>query len=120
VFDVYAADQAVEVNEQLLVRIVKVFPFGAGVKELPDLFAGLMTLLDDPERFECIVLPAVEMFTRILMDKSDEFDIAENVLRDMKATLRRLVRENRSLEAKLAAPYRSSRTKMARFKMLLR
>jgi hypothetical protein len=122
VLQVYVRDPEVEVNPELLLPVVKQFPFLPEVKELPNLFELLISLLEYPDRFECVLLPALEMLTGLLMDRKrlNEYPLPEATVAKMKAILRLLVRQNRSLEATLSQPYRASRTKLSRFKMLLR
>jgi hypothetical protein len=128
VFEVYAADAQAEVLPDLLLALVRNLPRDPGASpEEEQEFAALLTamagVLEDPERFECMVRPVVEYFVMLLMLPAAELEgyhISEGVIATIKATVKRFAKQDRELREILAAPYKGSRAKMKRFNLLLR
>jgi hypothetical protein len=123
VFNVYATNASIEVNEELLLSFVRMIPFPPEVEFVGELLGYIVDMLVDEERFECIVVPALKAFTELLlMKKSDieKYDLDQDTLKDMKETLRTIVKKKPAVGKQIIKDFQSSRVKVNRFNALVR
>lgn len=123
VFAAYAADADLEVEEDLLGACVTMMPFSPEVEFVGDLLQNLIDMLEDQERFEAIVLPTLKMFTDLLLMKKnelEEFGLDPELVKSMKATLKRICKAKPALGKQITKEFGSSRAKINRFNALIR
>jgi hypothetical protein len=123
VFNVYATDSEVEVNEDLLGSLVSMMPFSPEVECVPGLLQDLVDMLEDTERFESIVLPTLKCFTDLLLMKKselEEFELEDDLVKAMKATLKAICKKTPAIGKQITKDFQSSRAKVNRFNALIR
>lgn len=123
VFNVYANDAEVEVNEDLLGSLVSMMPFTPEFEGTSELLQCLVDMLSDQERFESIVLVTLKMFTELLLLKKtelQEFNIDDEVLKAMKDTLKQICKKKPAIAKQITKEFQSSRSKVNRFNTLIR
>ena len=123
VFNVYASDPSVEVNEDLLGSLVSLMPFSPEVEGVADLLQNLVDMLDDQERFECIVVPTLKCFTELLLMKKselEEFELEQDLIKSMKDTLKSICKKKPAIGKQITKDFQSSRAKVNRFNALIR
>ena len=94
VFTVYSNNENIPINENLLLSLVQMMPFEPGVA-LNELISLLISILDDYEKFESIVLPSLKMFSELLLLKKselDEYNIEQDVNKSMKDSLKTIIK----------------------------
>ena len=123
VFNVYATSDDVEVNPDLLEPLFAMLPFQPEVKEIGDILSHLVTMLEDKERFQTVIVPALKAISDILLMKKndlDEFGFYENLLKDMRQTLKAYCKGNTSLIDRVTSDFKKNRAKLNRFNVLIR
>ncbi|KAH0792954.1 hypothetical protein GPJ56_003124 [Histomonas meleagridis] len=123
VFNVYANNDEVEVDDKLLQHLIDFLPFPPEVEEMNDIMFDLSQMLNDPERFEDILLPALRMITELLLLKKselEEFEFEEETLDELKSCLKNCVKGNKKLQMQISKEFAKSRAKLNRFNALIR
>lgn len=123
VFTVYVSSETTRVIPELLEGILQVMPFGPDVEENEELMECLCSMLEDEEKFECIVVPALSVFTELLLMKKtelDEYELEEDTVTAMRETLKRIVKSNPEVGKQLTKRLGTSRAKINRFNALIR
>ena len=123
VFNVYASTPSLEVEENLLGALVALMPFGPEVEGVGDLIQCLIDMLEDQERFECIVVPTLKCFTELLLMKKselEEFEFEEDLIKSMKTTLKTICKKKPAVAKQISKDYQKSRAKLNRFNALIR
>ena len=123
VFSVYATNPTVEVNENLLKSFIRMIPFPPEVEFVGELLGYINDMLKDTQRFECIVLQALKAFTEILLMKKTDlelYNLDQELLKDMKETLKTIVKSNPAIGKQITKDFQSSRVKVNRFNALVR
>ena len=124
VFGVYASNDCPdEVNYDVLGTLITMLPFPPQVEEMPDLLEQLCSILEDTDKFKPVVLPTLAVFVEMLLMKSqelEEYELSDELIKDMKSTLKTCVKEDRKLEVSLSKPFKNQKAKLNRFKALLR
>lgn len=123
VLQVYEANEELEVNYELLQKLVDLLPFPPQVPEMNDIMCTLAQLCQNPERFEPILVNSLINFAEILLLKKselDEYEFAEETIAEMKQALKKNVKGNKAMEKKVTREFAKSRAKLNRFLALIR
>ena len=124
VFTVYGSNEAPpEVNEDVVLSLVNMLPFPSDMAPLSGILEQLCAMLNDPEKYGFAILPILKVFTEILlMTKKDaeEYAVSDEVTKEMKLSLKRLVQSDHKLELALTKPFKNKKATLNRFKALLR
>ncbi|KAH0788084.1 hypothetical protein GPJ56_007915 [Histomonas meleagridis] len=122
VFNVYASDDSVEVNEEVLSKLIEYLPYPPEVEEMNDIMANLLQMLQDEERFEPVLIPALKLITDVLLMKKSELEMYnfDETLDEMKETLKSLVKGNKKRQMEITKDFQKSRAKVNRFNALIR
>ena len=123
VLTVYATNDNAKVYDELLTGLLSMMPFTPQVEENQELIECLISMMEEPDRFECIVVPTLKAFTELLLMKKvdlDEYEFEQDTIKEMKDTLRTIVKSNPNVGKQLAKTFGSSRAKLNRFNALIR
>ena len=123
VFGIYASDIAPsDVNEKVLSTLVRMLPFPPQVEEMPDLLEQLCALVED-EKYSFVLAPILKVFVEILLMKKselEEYELSDELTKDMKMALKNSVKADRRLEKILTKDFQNQKARLNRFKALLR
>jgi hypothetical protein len=123
VLTIYAIDDSVPVYTELLAGLVSMMPFMPQVKENQELIECLISMMEEPEKFECVVVSTLKAFTELLLMKKvelDEYEFEQDTIKEMKDTLRTVVKSNPIVGKQIAKSLGPSRAKLNRFNALIR
>lgn len=123
VFTVYTSSETTKVFPELLQNILKHMPFRPEIEENEELMECLCSMLEEEDRFKSIVVPALSIFTELLLLKKaelDEYELEEDTVTMMKDTLKRIVKTDSDVQKQLQKLFGSSRAKLNRFNTLTR
>jgi hypothetical protein len=112
-----------EVRVPLLTALLKSLPLTAETKSMDDIIPLVLTLLEDCERFQAIVIPALVAIANTLMLKKSEFDgygFSPELGERMKGVLKKIVLGDRSIERQITKLFQGNRPKLNRFSALLK
>ena len=123
VFNVYTSNESLQVNQNLLIPLVKMMPFAPDVEFLGELLGCMTDMMKDPIRFQCILSPGARVFAEMLLMKKsqlDEFELDQELVSDMKETLKTTVKQNPEIGKQISNEFKSSKAKLNRFNSLVR
>lgn len=122
-FNVYANDDEVNVIPGLINPLLSLLPFHPQVEEVPEILGNICSMLENKDRFDEIAVNALKMFADVLlMKKADlnEFDFNDDLLKNMKLTLKSYCKGNKRMTNLVTSDFHSSRAKINRFNVLIR
>jgi hypothetical protein len=123
ILDMYIGSADVAINEQVLVDVVRLLPFPAGVEEQPAILEGLVELVDDFQKFKFMAKPFAEVLVTLLMQKPkelEEYGFASELISGMKKLLKKIVKADKKLETALGQRFKASKAKFNHFRALIR
>lgn len=123
VFQVYESNENIEINDELLEKLVDLLPFPPQVSEMNDIVCSLAQMCQNPDRFETILVKSLQNFAELLLMKKSEFEeykFTDDTITEMKQALKSNVKGNKALEKQVTKEFAKSRAKLNRFLALIR
>lgn len=123
VFNVYASNTDVEVNNDLVAPLLMLLPFEPGCEGLNEILTNLSQMFEDKERFADVLVPGLRMITEILLMKKselEEYKIDSEAINSLKQTLKKCCKGDRPLTQQITKSFGKSRAKINRFNALIR
>ena len=125
IFNVYANDEEVEIDEEVLEKSIALLPVPPDlpINYMNDIMYNLSQMLNDSERFESVLVPGLKLITEILLMKKsnlEEYEFEDDTISEMKSTLKDCCKGNKQLQNEIIKDFGKSRAKINRFNALIR
>ena len=122
VFNVYASDEQVGVNIDLVTHLLLLLPFEPGCDVINEILCNLAEMFNNKNKFSAINVLGLRIIAEILMmNKVDieKFKIETKTLDNLKQTLNRCCNDDKKLGPKIIREFGRSTAKISKFRSLI-
>ena len=123
ILSIYATRDETPVNKDLLNGLLNFMPFPPETEENQEIFECLVQMMEDPDKYESILIPTLKIFTTMLLMKKaevEQFEFEPDLLKEMKDKLRTIVKLKPEIGKAITKDFSDSRAKINRFNALIR
>ena len=123
ILSIYATRDETPVNKDLLNGLLNFMPFPPETEENQEIFECLVQMMEDPDKYDSILIPTLKIFTTMLLMKKaevEQFEFEPDLLKEMKDKLRTIVKLKPEIGKAITEDISDSRAKLNRFHALIR
>jgi hypothetical protein len=111
------------ISGELLNAVLARLPLEEDPERMLPIARSLLAIMENTERFQPFALPLVEhLLELVMLPKADRetYEFSQELVAEMKAMVKKVVKGNRKLEQKLTNKYKSSKGKLNQLRLLLK
>lgn len=114
----------IEIDQDLMKKLVECLPLSPQITTMDDIMKIIVeSIVVDKVKFGFLYLPCMICLAKLLVltdMELKEYDFDQKLVNNMKATLKRVIREDKSIERQVTMTFKNQRPKLNRFAKLLK